>query len=519
MHACGLPSDVVYGVFEYAASLADDGLDAWRATVPLGGVCQQWRRVGLPLLSRTAVLVHTPATGAWNTNATLLSRSGRTQWIRQVAVCIHPQQFTAATLADLVARLADGRGPWTHARTLRIVVGGDVQSQAFPIARPALAQPADAIVTAAGALVARLPNVTGIRVAGDMPDTQLVRALASAYALQLERVSGGAALLQHRTSVNLTHLSLALDNHASEQLLACVNAGELRALSLTGLASDTVWLRFGAGGPNAGSVRFGRLEQLRVVYDAKVVERSAQPGLCADGGFRLRFPRLRRLDVENCPADSPLLQARVGAELQCVRIGDRSGRVEPAGLLAHAPALELLAVTSYSAAANGEAFAQATNRLFGAGCRATYASLVLGFSSAVPSPARVSWPRLTKLSIFTAVESAVVLGLLAKCPALFELALSGVDMARWAAGAVSQLLATPPAEATASTSVHKIYFGDVFSSAGGETTEFLKYLLVAVPSMGELAFSAKHFEELFWFVKAQAPRFPNMLKIKYDVLC
>ncbi|KAJ1825920.1 hypothetical protein LPJ70_007884, partial [Coemansia sp. RSA 2708] len=165
--------DVVYGVFEYAASLADDGLDAWRTTVPLGGVCQQWRRVGLPLLSRTAVLVHTPATGAWNTNATLLSRSGRTQWIRQVAVCIHPQQFTAATLADLVARLADGRGPWTHARTLRIVVGGDVQSQAFPIARPALAQPADAIVTAAGALVARLPNVTGIRVAGDMPDTQL----------------------------------------------------------------------------------------------------------------------------------------------------------------------------------------------------------------------------------------------------------------------------------------------------------------------------------------------------------
>ncbi|KAJ2799369.1 hypothetical protein H4R20_004470, partial [Coemansia guatemalensis] len=322
------------------------------------------------------------------------------------------------------------------------------------------------------------------------------------------------------TPLLLTSLTLAFDNRRIR--LTSIDASALRVLKLTDLADDSMWACFSARSDQK-DIWFYNLELLSLSYIAEYNERSNYRGTTGNidsEPYSLHFPRLRKLEVENCPSEGLLLSATINtATLKDFSITDISGKVEPSKLVSNA-SIEALSITSYSPLAKDDAFRNAANRLFGNGSKAKHTSLTLGYSAGIPNPSEINWNRLHKLSIFAPVSSETLLRLIPKMPNLMELVLGGNVTHDWSAPFETVFAAQTDADIVQpiSTSLIAFYLGDVFLSHVSDTTEFLKYVLLKTPSLVEFACSEEHFTGLLEFLKAKYIAYPHLRAINYNVL-
>ncbi|KAJ2160736.1 hypothetical protein GGF46_002037 [Coemansia sp. RSA 552] len=509
MSACMLPSDIWALVLERALYLSEENISSWKNGLELLAVCSQWRQLGLPLISKNAVLVHSGCccdggcTGTWTSNVPLIAASGCTRMIKNVVMDIHLQARPVDVLEEMAMQPGDD-APWINAGMLKITIRTRKEDEAAQQGAGAELQTdgRDRLAAAANRLVRRMPALRSLNVAGaDISPSnypawsEFVQRLTLGYSGQLRALFGHSSVLARVPTLELSSLAVAFDEHTSE-LVPRIAPGALRMLCLTSVYSDEVWTRFGAG-----DIWFNRLEQLALAYVC-----GSQPLL--DSAIQLHFPQLRRLAVDNCAPSSLLLSAKTSTCLQDVRITDRSGKIEPAWLVGNRP-VKMLSVASHSEKTREEAFQHTTNRLFGSHSRAKHAVLMLGYSAVMPDPANLQWPRLDKLSLFSTVRSDVLLALLPKVPNLTELVLGGVTLHNWETD-----------EQPLNTRLQKLYFGDIFVPPPAEDgTEFLKRMLLGIASLRELAFSEKHFQRMLEFVRTRGAKYPRLWRIKYEVLC
>ncbi|KAJ2770260.1 hypothetical protein IWQ57_002743 [Coemansia nantahalensis] len=525
-----LPDDILLLVLGHVISLSKDNVGEWKAQTAYLAVSRQWRRLALRLVSRRAVLVYrdrpaSPEDRRWASNVPFIQGAACTHLIRTVTVNVSLSARPLHVLTSLASVLGIGAQKWRGVRTLFLTATHSASAPAWQ--QQQQQQDADSadpelrgIATwVARGMAAHMPNIRQLHVNGtsghDACDV-FTRLVAEGFALRLGAFCGCASALSGVASMgaNLASLSVLFDRHVAEAFPR-VSVEALRTLRLTDLPEDSLWARLAGGG--AGHVRFASLESLALRYLAKS-DYPLQDPVEQGSQVQLHFPRLRKLVIEHCPASSPLLAARTNPELlRDVTITDMSGRVEPGRLVCRN--MDVLAVTSYSPRTRDAAFCDATNQLFGDRCVARSSSLTLGFSAAVPDPALVRWVALGRLAVFASVGSAVLLGLLARLPRLAELVVGGNVTHDCPATADSGCCRPTVCEQPISTSLRSLYFGDVFLTRAQGTTELLKHVLLNVPSLAELAFSQKHFDELIAFVRSSYACHPHLARITYNVLC
>ncbi|KAJ2179240.1 hypothetical protein EV181_005964, partial [Coemansia sp. RSA 532] len=383
--------------------------------------------------------------------------------------------------------------PWVSARALRIIFEPQPTS-------PTLNNPTDTaelhnkdrIAALAGTVVKYMPNVARMHVVGANASSgshAFVNAVSRAYANQYVLFEGSLSALAPTPTLSSTLTALSVDFNCSGTLLPHICSGSLRYLHMTEVPNDDIWQKFGCADLADTDIWFNDLERLTLIYQTKGADRS--PIINSEIDVQIHLPQLRQLSVENCPADSPLLRAKTSSMLKYVHITDRSGKIEPVAMVS-GQSIDTLAITTYSSQTTSESFCQATNRIFGASCKAKATSLTLGLSSQLPNAEHVNWPQLRKLSIFAETPSDTVISLIKKLPNLAELVMSSIFIRGWIHGMLENA-------STISTSIKMVYYGDIYAPAAEETTTFLKYLLLAIPSLNEFAFSEKHLESLYKF--------------------
>ncbi|KAJ2082040.1 hypothetical protein H4R24_001899 [Coemansia sp. RSA 988] len=474
-------------------------------------------------MSRQAILVHksqpTISYNGWTSNIGLIRLSKRTDNIRTVDIEIDSGTDIISVLKSIETLLSETH-PWTNAKSLRLVLGcNTTETAGLAFNNGANSESED--VNACN-LLRHMPNISTLCITGNELCSGFVQKFSTLCANQLISYTGRASALDVlQIPLRLTSLTLTFDNHSSRSLFPRIDASVLRLLKLTDLPDDSMWICFSSY-IDQQDIWFYNLESLSLSYIAGYTEHTGYV-INVEGirePYCLHFPRLQKLEIENCPSGGLLIDAAINtAILKDISITDISGKVEPSKLVNNA-SLEALSITSYSPLAKDEFFRNTANRLFGNGSKAKHISLTLGYSSGIPNPGEISWSRLHKLTIFAPVSSETLLRLIPKMPNLMELVLGGSVTHDWSAPFENGFAAQTEADIVQpiSTSLIAFYLGDVFLSHVSDTTEFLKYVLLKTPSLVEFACSEEHFTGLLEFLKAKYITYPHLRAINYNVL-
>ncbi|KAJ1863370.1 hypothetical protein LPJ78_004103 [Coemansia sp. RSA 989] len=408
-----LPADILKRVLGILINNQPNHIRSSKQNLALLQVCRIWRYTGIPLLYKTAYIRIT--TNRIKTNLDFIQSQSKWQHVTKLHLSVLADSLVMPLVDVLIAKLGKTQLLWGLDGIRKLDVSMDTKW-------PQEAKAAAAAETAALLIAGMMPQVTHLEFAysNDANACVLGQNLIGQLAANLTALRTGIPLCLHSMSAELAHLHLSVKPD-TVPVLHAINLRALKTLRLLNLPTNFTW---GLFAPHQPTVAFDSLCELALLFTDKYAppwNMQLDPAIC-----KLRFPRLRRLHVDNLPSGFNLFGAEFPDYLASVHV---ECRMKSVGLLEQLRVKQIGCIRVEQADEDAQdmslACYKAIGHLFGSRISLHHSALSVSHVSSAITP-QVPWSQLIKLQIIGQYEISTVAHLLNQTPRLKQLHMDNI---------------------------------------------------------------------------------------------
>ncbi|KAJ1892288.1 hypothetical protein LPJ66_006435 [Kickxella alabastrina] len=421
-----LPNDIVLMILNCVAAKPATKHPP-REFAVLAGVCQQWRRLAVPIICSSAKIRCISVSNRHPKNPGLVPGLesdipeiiilGGQSYVKSVFFEFDAGKHLLDFLEAIVSELQHTSIAWTGVKALRFIFYG--HSVAIPGYLPiALNKKAsDGVLKLAADLADSFPNVLELHTKSrnyNIDVGALVGYLVDKFAVTVTSFKHNLFYPIHvpAFSDTLAHLSLIMNPKTMENLPR-VNTDALKTLKLRNYPTDYSWASF-ANGQTPGSISFAQLKRLDIYFSYYTSELSHN--------LQMSFPALEDLRLDNWNSDiKEISTALFPAYMPNIHVSGSTQAIKSFFCHKSSGFGNFKIVIGCCDAADMETFYEMADRFFNRLRIDGQAALDIIFDSPKLDADRMNWTNLTFLTITGDIDIETISALLPRLPSLTSL--------------------------------------------------------------------------------------------------